>query len=309
MKALTSAFLALALPATAEFRLTQSEGAIQLHDDDALVAGYRTDYRFPFIYPIVSPSGANITRHWPMNDEHKTEDRDHPHHRGLWLAHGAVNGVDFWHGENAFIKHLGFVGEPVANADTATFTADLEWIAEGKTHLTEKRRYDFKKSDADTLTVDVTCVLQAADGDVHFGDTKEGTFALRMDRTLRLKGKEAKSKLLNSEGVTDGDLWGKRASWVATHGPDELGKPVVVALLEHPSSFRHPTWWHARDYGLIAANPFGIHDFEGKKDSKLGDHLLKKGETLTLRFALVVHQGSLESAGLNDLWKDFSTQP
>jgi hypothetical protein len=76
--------------------------------------------------------------------------------------------------------------------------------------------------------------------------------------------------------------------------------------MDHPSNLRHPTWWHARDYGLLAANPFGIHDFEGKEDEHLGDYTLKKDETLTLRYQVVVHQGTLESAALPKHFKKFS---
>jgi hypothetical protein len=309
MKTATAVLLALALPAAAQFRFTKSDESLELHDGDTQVAGYRTDYRFPYIHPLVSPSGANITRHWPMSEVAPSEDRDHPHHRGLWLAHGAVNGFDFWHGADALITHRGFVGQEQATADNATFTVDLSWEAGGKTHLTEKRQYQFRKADEKTLVVEVTCSLTAADGEVVFGDTKEGTFALRMDRTLRLKGKEAKSKLLNSEGLTDAGIWGKRASWVSTHGPDERGEPAVIAMLEHPTSFRHPTWWHARDYGLFAANAFGVNDFEKKNDPKAGEHILKQGETLTLRFAIVVHHGTMEGADINGLWQEFSKQP
>ncbi len=223
-----------------------------------------------------------------------------------------VNGVDFWHGKDAFIRHQGFTGEVETKEGGVAFAADLAWVEgegpDGKVHLAETRRYDFRKSGDHTLILDVTCTLRARDGDVVFGDTKEGSFALRMDRTLRVKGPEAKSGLLNSEGLTDGAVWGKRATWVATHGPDELGEPVVVALLEHPSSFRHPTWWHARDYGLVAANPFGVRDFEGK-DAASGNHVLKSGEEMILRYAIVIHRGNLESAAIDSLWKNFSTKP
>jgi hypothetical protein len=76
--------------------------------------------------------------------------------------------------------------------------------------------------------------------------------------------------------------------------------------MDHPSNLRHPTWWHARDYGLLAANPFGIHDFEAKKDKTLGNHVLKKGESLTFRYLVVLHHGSVENAKLADHWTTFS---
>jgi len=128
-----------------------------------------------------------------------------------------------------------------------------------------------------------------------------------MDRTLRLKGKQAKSHIVNADGVKDGETWGKRSNWIAYEGPDEVGKNAVAALFDHPSNHKFPTYWHVRDYGLVAANPFGAHDFEGKKDQPtLGDKALKKGETLTFKYSIVIHEGDLASAKLDELWKNFS---
>ena len=104
------------------------------------------------------------------------------------------------------------------------------------------------------------------------------------------------------------EVWGKPAEWVDFVGPVE-GRQVGIAIFDHPASFRHPTHWHARDYGLLAANPFGIHDFEGKDDKSLGEHILKKGESMTFRYGVILHHGSLESAKLADRWTAFSKTP
>ena len=115
---------------------------------------------------------------------------------------------------------------------------------------------------------------------------------------------------MNSEGVSGKDVWGKRAKWVAYSGPvDE--KDVTVAIFDHPDNLRHPTWWHARDYGLVAANPFGIHDFEGK-DPGTGDYVLSVGEMLMLRYQVVIVEGALEPDNLNaqyNQWSEFQPKP
>jgi hypothetical protein len=288
--------------AGAEFRFEEKDGTHSLYDGETLVTAFRTDYRVPYLYPITSPSGANIARHWPMENDAPTEDKDHPHHRGLWLSHGDVNGYDFWAGsvgkKDAVIRT-----DSVATAkaeDTATVIASLTWLGDGKEILNEKRWHTFSRPDPKTLRIDVQSTLTALVDEAVFGDTKEGTFAVRTDRTLRVVGKEAKATLTNSNGETNLAAWGKRAKWAAYSGPDELGKPAVVAIIDGAKSFRHPTHWHARDYGLLAANPFGIHDFEKKKDKTLGNHTLKKGETLFLNYAVIIHHGSLESAELDE---------
>jgi len=304
-KTLVAVILTAFLPdfARAEFRFEEKDGTHSLYDGETLVSAYRTDYRVPYLYPLTSPSGANICRHWPMESDAPSEDKDHPHHRGLWLSHGDVNGYDFWAGsvgkKDAVIRTDKVETEKTDT--TATITASLTWLGDGKELLREKRHHTFSRPNPKTLVIDIHSTLTAVADKVTFGDTKEGTFAIRTDRTLRVKGKEAKATLTNSNGETNAAAWGKRAKWAAYSGPDELGKPAVVAIIDSAKSFRHPTHWHARDYGLLAANPFGIHDFEKKKDKTLGNHILQKDEVLFLIYKVVIHEGTLESAQLDGL--------
>ena len=306
MKPALAAFvlLASAAIATGEFTTGETAGKVTVQLDGKLYTEYRTDSRVPYCHPLVSASGACLTRHWPMEKGFK-EDEDHPHHRAFWMSHGAVNGHDFWawttKESDPKIEHRG-----VRERKDDSFTVDLAWTAAGKTHLTEERTYEFAKIDEKTTEITMISKLTAADGDALFGDTKEGMFAIRVDRSLRQKGKEAKGGIADSEGRKDGEVWGKKSDWGAFPGPDEKGEPAVIAVFDHPSNLRHPTWWHARDYGLLAANPFGIHDFEGKKDKQAGDHVLKKGETLVFRYGVILHHGSLESAKLAERWAEFS---
>ena len=308
MKFLAPLFFAAVLPAAADFHTEHTDTSLKVFDGETLITEYRTNSRVPYLDPLLSPGGACLTRHWPMREDAPTEEKDHPHHRAFWLSHGDVNGFDFWAWKGAGdpkIEHRGF-SDSKAGGNSASFTVDLAWTAGGQTHLLEKRTYSFTKSDSDSLEIQVASLLTAAEVDVTFGDTKEGFIALRMDRSLRLKGPEAKGHIVNSEGLADMACWGKRANWVAFTGPDETGQPAVVALMDHPSNLRHPTWWHARDYGLLAANPFGIHDFEGKPDKTLGNQILKKGDSLTFRYLVVLHHGSVDSAKLADHWSTFS---
>lgn len=289
--------------ACAEFRFSEKEGTHSLYDGEKLISAFRTDYRVPYLYPLTAPSGANICRHWPMEEDAPTEEKDHPHHRGLWLSHGAVNGFDFWAGsvgkKNATIRTDSVVTEKTETS--ATIAATLTWLGDGKELLREKRWHIFTRPDPKTLRIDIHSTLTALADEVTFGDTKEGTFAIRTDRTLRAVGKEAKATLTNSTGDKNAEAWGKRAKWAAYSGPDELGQPVVVAIVDQPTSFRHPTHWHARDYGLLAANPFGIHDFEKGKDKQAGKHTLGKAESLTLKYTVIIHQGTLADANLEEI--------
>lgn len=312
MKTLFAALI-LAAPtvfAAGEFTISFPKDAIAVQLDGKPYTSYLTDAPAPYLHPLVSASGAVLSRHWPM-EKGFGEEEDHPHHRSFWMSHGAVNGYDFWAWKGKGSPKIEHRAMKASGKDF--FTVELAWTADGKTQLAEERTYAFKQIDAETTSITVTSKLTAPEGDVTFGDTKEGMFAIRVDRTLRLaapKGKDAagaKGHIADSEGRKDGDVWGKKSKWVAFTGPDEKGEPAVVAMFDHPSNLRHPTWWHARDYGLLAANPFGIHDFENKKDQpKAGDHVLKKGETLSFRYQVILHHGSLESAKLAERWAEFS---
>lgn len=287
--------------AFSEFRFVEENGTHFLHDGKTLITAFRTDYRVPYLYPLTSPSGANIARHWPMEDDATTEEKDHPHHRGLWFSHGDVNGYDFWAGmvgkKDAVIRTDSIYPEKMKTS--ASIIAKLTWLGDGKELLRETRSQEFTRPDPKTLRINYSSTLVALADEVTFGDTKEGVFAIRTDRTLRVNGREAKATLTNSNGETNASAWGKRAAWAAYSGPDELGQPIVVAIIDNPGSFRHPTHWHARDYGLLAANPFGIHDFEKKKDKTIGKHVLSKDSFIKFSYTVIIHQGTLKSAKLD----------
>ena len=296
-----------ALPASADWEVKPLVDGLAIHEDGQ--RGTRCHLSpVPCLYPLPSASGANLARRWPLEEAAAGEEKDHPHHRSLWLAHGDVNGFDFWAwtGKGDPKIRTRATRDVVADAEHAAFTLDLEWVAGDQIQVTEERRHTLRRPDPRTLWIEIDSRIRPAGEQAVFGDTKEGTFALRVDRSLRLKGPMAKGHILDSEGRTDDACWGKRAKWVAFHGPDEKGEPAVLAILDHPQNLRHPTWWHARDYGLLAANPFGIHDFESKPDRTLGRHVLKKGEELRQRYLVVLHHGSVEDAKLGDAWSQFS---
>lgn len=301
---LAALLLLSSLAADADWTLRPDGERIDVLHDGAPLTSYRVE-RIPFVFPLPSPSGANLARHWPMEDGVEGEERDHPHHQSLWLSHGDVNGFDFWHGrKEEEIVHLK-ARDLESGADSAAFTVDLEWRAGGETLLAETRRYRFSRPDERTIAIEVASDFEARQA-VTFGDTKEGTFALRVDRTLRHEGPLAQGSILNSEGQRDGGCWGERARWVAFHGPDEKGEPAVLAILDHPDNLRHPTWWHARSYGLLAANPFGVNDFEGKDDPDFGDHPMEKGGKLRQRYLVLLQHGPIDGTAIDRRWNQFA---
>ena len=256
----------------------------------------------PYLWPVVGPNGVEMTRAYPMK-EVDGEKKDHPHHRSFWFTHGNVNGVDFWaetkgHGD---IKHKEFL--KVNSGPPATLTTVNEWIGpDGKKHLEDTRTLTFSANDK-SRTIDFDITLQATNGEVVFNDTKEGSFGLRIPTVMDVTSKQG-GKILNSEGQTDAEAWGKPAKWVDYTGTLN-DKPVGIAILNHPSSFRYPTHWHVRTYGLFAANPFGLKDFKTGQD---GAHTLKEGDSISLRYRVIFHLGNTEDAQLQKSFEQYSAE-
>jgi hypothetical protein len=152
--------------------------------------------------------------------------------------------------------------------------------------------------------MDFNITIHASQGEVIMGDTKEGSMAVRLTPTMRLKGKVGQGHIVNSEGIRDGDTWGKRAAWCDYYGPvnDQI---VGIAIFDHPQNPRHPTWWHVRDYGLFAANPFGIHDFE-KQPEGAGNLTISANENLKLRYRLVFHTGDEKQGNIDNLYREYA---
>jgi hypothetical protein len=153
--------------------------------------------------------------------------------------------------------------------------------------------------------MDFEVTVRATEGPVTMGDTKEGTMAFRVASSMEVT--RGKGHILNSEGVTDKDTWGKRADWCDYSGPVD-GKTVGIAILDNPDNLRHPTYWHVRDYGLFAANPFGLHNFLDKKEP-IGEYTIPKGGSLTLRYRIYIHEGDAKQADVAGVYEQYAHPP
>lgn len=269
-----------------------------------------TEYHYkgfarPILYPIIGPGGVPMTRNYPIKKGVEGEATDHRHHTSLWYTHGAVNGHDFWlvgKGRGKIV-HDGIVKAGASDGRGVIRTRNKWVAANGRVQCTDERTIAFLAVEGGRA-IDYQITIKASEGDVTFGDTKEGTMAIRTNPVLRVEGPKAKGKCCNSEGVKGKAIWGKRAKWVDYWAPI-AGKTVGVAIFDHPSNPRHPTWWHARAYGLITANPFGLHIFEGKGRGA-GDMTIKAGKSVTFRYRFLFHSGDVKEAKIAERYKEFA---
>lgn len=293
--------------AAAEVRFQKQDDRVDVTLDGKPFTSYIfSGYAKPILYPVIGPDGVPMTRSFPVEKGVEGEANDHPHHESLWFTHDEVNGVDFWaHKPDDEGRTPRIVQKSMPVCDDGVILTNNAWTApDGKVVLTDTRRYVFD-GDADQRTIDIQVVLHASEGDVHFGDTKEGTMAIRVRTPLQLKNSSgstgAAGHIRTSEGLADAEAWGKRARWVDYFGEVE-GAAVGVAIFDHPENLRHPARWHARDYGLFTANPFGVKHFTGN-DSEPGGYTLAAGDDLTLRYRFVFHGGDVDAGVLDSQWK------
>jgi hypothetical protein len=306
-----TSFLVLltAFSLNAQVKITRGTDRISVEIDGKPYTDFflSADGNKPYVYPLRTASGIVVTRHYPM-EQFDGETHDHPHHRGMFFAHGDVNGINFWATEpdskaaNKGSMVLRKVLDAKGGAKSGTIKAVFDGLdPDGKPMMTETRTLTFY-SGSELRIIDFDIRIDAL-RQLKFGDTKEGTFGIRLATAL---SEDRNGRMVNAEGgQTQKNVWGKRSPWVDYFGPVD-GKTVGVAIMDHPSNPRHPTYWHARAYGLFAANIFGVRDFTEDKTQD-GSLTIDAGKSVTFRYRIVIHPGDFQSAGIASLYQQYAS--
>jgi hypothetical protein len=300
--------LSLLAPAAAQVKVTQGDNRVDvtINGEPYTSLYFGPETTKPYLHPLRSASGKIVTRMYPM-EEKDGEVKDHIHHRGLWFSHGDVNGVDFWANDPSqqgpkkgkiVLKKLG----PVRSGKTGSVEAVFEWVDfNGKALVRDERAYAFQ-APGDLRIVDIDITLTGIEK-AHFGDTKEGVFAIRL--ATEMDGKHT-GRMESADGkIGEKEVWGRPSPWVDYYGKVD-GELLGVAIFDHPSNPKHPTHWHSRDYGLFAANVFGERDFYRDK-TRDGGVTLEPGQSMRFRYRVVVHPGDAKTARIADLYGEYIT--
>src|SRR5262245_19009859 len=301
--------LALTPAARADVGVKKSDGSVEVTLDGQPFATYVFNSGFkPIIWPVIGHTGKEMTRDWqlrklPPGD--KSEAVDHVHQKSFWFDHGNVNGIDFW-AETA--RQQGKQVQTELMKATAgkvgTIVTKNDWVGpDGAKLLSDVRTVRFG-GDKDTRWIDFDVVVTATADQVTFGDTKEGSFGLRIAESMRVD-KKTGGKIITSEGLEDEKAWGKPAAWVDYYGPVQ-GETLGIAILNHPTSFRYPTHWHVRTYGLFAANPWGLHDFTAGKEHS--EDAVKKGDPYALRYRVIFHKGNEKDGKIAEAFANYTKE-
>jgi hypothetical protein len=268
----------------------------------------------PVLDPIRSAGGTVVTRGWPLAPR-PGERIDHPHHVGLWFNYENVNGLDFWNNSDAIkaaerskmgtILHRRIVSAK-GGADRGELTTESDWVTSTGTVLLHERTQFFFSGDATTRAIDRIATLTAADQQVVFADAKDGMLGMRVARQLEQPSNEplvftdiagratevpkmdntgVTGEYLSSEGKKGDAVWATRGRWTLLGGT--IGsQPITIAMIDHPQNPGFPTYWHARGYGLFAANPLGQKVFSEGRETM--NFTLQPGASATFRYRVVV---------------------
>jgi hypothetical protein len=273
-----------------------------------------TTLKKPVLYPLRTAKGTIVTRGFPL-EERPGERVDHPHHAGLWFNYESVNGIDFWNNSEAVkpenapkmgtIVHRSIVSRK-GGSDQGELDVETDWVTFDKNVLLREQTHFVFRGGPGFRSVDRISTLRALDKKVDFKDEKDGLLGLRVVRALEIPSDKPEvytdasgrtttvSKLdntgvngtyLTSEGRKGDAAWGTRGRWCNLSGlvGDE---PVTITILDHPANPGFPTYWHARGYGLFAANPLGQKIFsEGRQELNFS---LAPGASVTFRYRILI---------------------
>ncbi len=285
---------------------------------DILVGGRPfTTYYFgaaaakPYLSPLRTARGTVVTRSFPMADI-PGEDHDEPHQRGMFFGHGDINGYDFW-GEAEFARWsrhpVSTFGRTVFRqldtmrdgVDAGTLRAEFNLTKpDGSVIATETQAFSFS-GNASIRSIDCEFTIHADHGPVKIGDTKEGTFAIRLVKALE----PPTAHMVNSAGAAgEKAIWGRRADWVKFYG-NVAGESVGVAIFDSPRNLPHAAYWHARRYGLLSVNPFGLRAFLHDRHQE-GSYVIPDGGSLTLRYRVFIHDGEFRETRVTQAYTEYA---
>ncbi|MCX6604007.1 MAG: PmoA family protein [Acidobacteria bacterium] len=263
------------------------------------------DARKPFLFPLSTPSGVKITRGFPL-EPNAGDPTDHPHQKGLWTGTEQLNGIDFWENDPSYSRpRMGTilfrdVTRAAGGADSGSLAYAADWITpEGKNIVAESHSLRFSALSATVNAIDVDFTLTARSAEpVLFEDHQDAIIGVRLGPAFDEKTGAYPE---NAEGYRgEAGIRGRASRWVDWRAKID-GKHVGFAILDHPSNYNSPARWHLRSFGFLACNPFARQSFDFAAPS--GEKELKPGESIRLRYRVLVHDGPID---LKTLYREFA---
>lgn len=296
---------------------------------------YWDNQKKPILYPLRTSKGTTVTRGFPL-EKVAGERTDHPHHISSWFNYGNINGVDFWNtppegvtrSQGAIekfgtIKHTALKNMK-SGKGKGSLEVSMDWIMPDGSKIMQQDETLYFRAANNIRIIDRVITLTAQKEKVVFNDSKEGAIGIRVTRALEepstrpeiftdANGVPTKVPVMDNTGVAgvylssegkvgEKEAWGTRAKWMTLSGTVK-GEDVAIGIFDHPKNPTYPTYWHARGYGLFAANPFGAKEFT--KGATTLNYTLQPGQSATFRFRILIHSGKLTKEQTESLYQQF----
>ena len=293
---------------------------------------YPNSLEKPVLYPVYTANGTVVTRGFPLNPQ-PGDPNDHPHHIGIWFNFENLNGLDFWNNSYAIAankKHLyGWIKTDrvikTSSGNTGILSYHANWTnQQNKVLAEETTTFEFSGISQQRIIDRITTIK--ADTTLLFTDAIDGLLGIRLAHALQIptnkdqkftddKGNVtivkggtdtvANGNYVSSTGKTGDAVWSTRAVWCKVFGKIEADS-VSVVIIDHPANTNYPTFWHARGYGLFAANPLGEKIFTNGQSVR--NLQLKKGESVSFRYRIIIDEGkqTISAAAINKLANEFA---
>jgi hypothetical protein len=305
---------------------------------------WKTNQRKPILYPLIAPDGTTLTRGVPPLPGERTDHPHHAglwfnysnvNNIDYWnnsdaikpAARAKYGSID--QDRIVSVKSGANSGELVTESSWYP-SSDVPTVGSNQTPavMHQITKYVFRKTTIGgkpARAIDMTVTLTAI-SPVVFHDDKDGLLGIRVAKFLEsataapevmrdangiatpVAGASpgASGVYRTSEGKVGAAAWSTRGTWCELSGTTTDGKPETIAVIDHPSNPNYPTYWHARDYGLFAANPLGAHMFDAKTAPL--NFSLDTGKSATFHYRILFLSGDATPDELNEQAKAFSQE-
>jgi hypothetical protein len=250
---------------------------------------FSTDEKYPFFYPVNGPSGASVT---------SMRNGTYPHHSSLFFGCDRVNGGNYWQ-EGLERGQIISLREDIIENDGPRVVIENEciWRRPGaNAPVKDFRKITITASSPEIFQIDFEVQMEML-MDVTIEKTNHSLFSGRMDPDLAVVNG---GTMINAEGALgEKETFGKPSPWIDCYG--KRGDKIEgMAIMQHPSNEWYPSPWFTRDYGFFSPTPM-----YWPADEKAGT-VLKKGDLIKLRYRVLVHSGTHETAKIAEEFQKYS---
>jgi len=279
---------------TVAYQHDEGKTLVARHGDTILWQfNYAQNLPKPFFHPVAATDGSVLTWNSPP---------DHTWHHGLWFSWKFINRVNYWEPNSQ-------TGQPDGRTQWEDVTIDTR--PDGSATIEMQLKY--RVGDAEPVMTEKRVIVASApdsDGTYHFDWTSTFTAVtdtVALDRTPlpdepggEVYGGYAGLSVRLAKGLTDRQATSDKGPIQFTpqaryrgkaNALDYMGhiggRPVGIAICDHPNNLNHPTPWYVIRTEIMSYFSPAVICYQ--------PHTIDAGESLALRYRVIVHTGTWDA--------------